>query len=74
VREARPRHLAAHNTCIMRLKVRARIAQTSELFLEAVMNSIRNGLGMRKAGNRGGAGQPENPLSNAVFTQVHNTL
>jgi hypothetical protein len=42
--------------------------------LEAVMNSIRNGLGMRKAGDRGGAGQPENPLSNAVFTQVHNTL
>ena len=42
--------------------------------LEAVMNSIRNGLGMRKAGDRGGAGQPENPHSNAVFTQVHNTL
>jgi hypothetical protein len=43
-------------------------------YLEAVMNSIRNGLGMRKAGDRGGAGQPENPLSNAVFTQVHNTV
>jgi hypothetical protein len=42
--------------------------------LEAVMNSIRNGLGMREAGDREGAGQPENPHSNAVFTQVHNTL
>ena len=44
------------------------------LRLEAVMNSIRNGLGMRQAGNRGGPGQPENPHSNAVFTQVHNTV
>ncbi len=43
-------------------------------FLEAVMNSIRNGLGMRKTGSRRGSGQPENPYSNAVFTQVHNTL
>src|SRR5215211_4673596 len=34
----------------------------------------RNGLGMRKAGDRGGSGQPENPRSHAVFTQVHNTL
>ena len=38
------------------------------------MNSIRNGLGMRKAGDRGGAGQPENPHPDAVFTQVHNTV
>jgi hypothetical protein len=38
------------------------------------MNSTRNGLGMRKAGDRGEAGQPENPHSNAVFTQVHDTL
>src|SRR5215213_3323436 len=38
------------------------------------MNSIRNVLGMRKAGDRGGAGQPENPHSNAVRTQVHNTV
>ena len=42
--------------------------------LEAVMNLIRNGLGMRKAEDRRGAGQPENPHSNTVFTQVHNTL
>ena len=42
--------------------------------LERVMNSIRNGLGMRKAGNRRAPGQPANPHSNAVFTQVHNTL
>jgi hypothetical protein len=38
------------------------------------MNSIKSGLEMRKAGDRGGAGQPENPHSNAIFTQVHNTL
>jgi len=38
------------------------------------MNLIRNGLGMRKAGDRRGASQPENPHSNRVFTQVHNTL
>ena len=42
--------------------------------LEAVMNSIRNGLGMRKAGTRRGPGQPANPHLNAVFTKVHNTL
>jgi hypothetical protein len=42
--------------------------------LEAVMNSIRNGLGMRKAGDRGGAGQPKNPYFNAVLIQIHNTL
>ncbi len=42
--------------------------------LEAVMNSMRNGLGMRKTGDRRKPGQPDNPHSNAVFTQVHNTL
>jgi hypothetical protein len=42
--------------------------------LEAVMNSIRNGLVMRKAGDRGGAGQPKNPYFNAVLIQVHNTV
>ncbi len=44
------------------------------VFLEAVMNSMRNGLGMRKTGDRRKPGQPDNPHSNAVFTQVHNTL
>ena len=44
------------------------------VYLEAVMNSIGNGLGMRKAGDRGGAGRSENPHSHAVLTQVHNTL
>ena len=34
------------------------------------MNSIRNGLGMRKAGDHGGPGQPEKSHSYAVFTQV----
>jgi hypothetical protein len=38
------------------------------------MNSIRNGLGMRKVRDREGPGQPENPHSNAVFIQVHNTV
>jgi hypothetical protein len=42
--------------------------------LEAVMNSIRNSLGMRKTGDSGGSSQPENPHPNAVLTQVHNTL
>ncbi len=42
--------------------------------LEAVMDSIRNGLGMRKTENRRGSGQPETSHSNAVFTQIHNTL
>ena len=45
-----------------------------QLCLERIMNLIRNGLGMRKGGDRRGAGQPENPHSNTVFTQVHNTL
>ncbi len=48
--------------------------QTLSAFLEAVMNSMRNGLGMRKTGDRRKPGQPDNPHSNAVFTQVHNTL
>ncbi len=38
------------------------------------MNSIRNGLGMRKTENRRRLGQLENPHSNAIFTQVHNTV
>ncbi len=42
--------------------------------LEAVMNSMRNGLGMRKTGDRRKPTQPDNPHSNAVFARVHNTL
>jgi hypothetical protein len=42
--------------------------------LEAVMNSIKNGLVMGKAGDCGGAGQPKNPYFNAVLIQVHNTV
>ncbi len=38
------------------------------------MDSIGNGLGMRKTGKRWGPGQPEKPHSYAVSTQVHNTL
>jgi 5-methylcytosine-specific restriction enzyme A len=42
--------------------------------LEAVMNSISNGLGMQKTEACGRPSQPDNPHPNAVFTQVHNTL
>ncbi|MDP9458377.1 MAG: hypothetical protein M3Q60_21950, partial [Actinomycetota bacterium] len=42
--------------------------------LEAVINSMRNGLGMRKTGDRRKLGQPNNSRSNALFAQVHNTL
>ena len=44
------------------------------LSLEAVMNSIRNGLRMPKTADCGGPSQPDNPHPDAVFTQVHNTL
>lgn len=44
------------------------------VYLERVMNSFRNGLGMRKTSIYGRPSQPENPHSNAIFTQVHNTL
>src|SRR3712207_5599462 len=61
---------------IERVTVRNSISAPSfeDAHLERVMNLIRNGLGMRKGGDRRGAGQPENPHSNTVFTQVHNTL
>jgi len=61
---------------LYRLACRLKAAQADEkgFTLEAVMNSIRNGLGMRKTGYCGGPSQPENPHPNAVFTQVHNTL
>jgi hypothetical protein len=36
--------------------------------LEAVMNSVRNGLRMRKTGDREGPAEPENPHSDALFT------
>ena len=38
------------------------------------MNSIKNSVGMRKTGDRGGPSQPENPHPYGVFVQVHNTL
>jgi hypothetical protein len=38
------------------------------------MNSVRNGLRMRKTGDREGPAEPENPHSDALFTLVHNTL
>ena len=42
--------------------------------LEAVMNSIRNGLGMRETEIAKEPSRPWNPHSYAVFAQVHNTL
>jgi hypothetical protein len=42
--------------------------------LEAVMNSIRNGIGMRETEIAKEPSRSWNPHSYAVFTQVHNTL
>ena len=42
--------------------------------LEAVMNSIKNGLDKRETGGRVRLSRPENPHSDAIFTRVHNTL
>ena len=50
------------------------VAVAVAVALEAVMNSMRDGLGMRETGDRGKPGQPENPHSHGVFIQVHNTL
>ncbi len=60
--------------CGGELVARPRRAAEEAVALEAVMNLIKNGLGMRKAGDHRGADQPENSHSNTVFTQVHNTL
>jgi hypothetical protein len=61
--------MEGNGPCGLALRKRVR-----SVCLEAVMNSIKNGLGMRKAGDRGGSGQAENPHFNTVFTQVHNTV
>jgi hypothetical protein len=57
------------------------IPATSELpegyrldLLEAVMNSITNGLGMRETEIAKEPSRPWNPHFYAVFAQVHNTL
>ena len=42
--------------------------------LERVMNSIRNGIGMRETEIAKEPSRPWNPHSYAVFAQVHNTL
>jgi hypothetical protein len=42
--------------------------------LEAVMNSISNGLGMRNTGTSRKPNRLWNPHFYAIFTQVHNTL
>ena len=45
-----------------------------EKALERVMDSIRNGLGMRETEIAKEPSRPWNPHSYAVFAQVHNTL
>jgi len=42
--------------------------------LERVMNSIKNGLGMRKTEIAWEPSRPRNPHFYAIFAQVHNTL
>jgi hypothetical protein len=42
--------------------------------LESVMNSIRNGLGMRETQIVKEPTRPWNPHFYAIFAQVHNTL
>ena len=49
-------------------------ADSSNLPLEAVMNSIRNGLGMRKTRIAKTIGRSWNPHFYGVLTQVHDTL
>jgi hypothetical protein len=44
------------------------------LTLEAVMNSVRNGLEMRETKITRELSRPWNPHSYAIFAQVHNTL
>jgi hypothetical protein len=46
----------------------------SSNYLEAVMNSIRNGLGIGETEIARKPSRPWNPHFYAVFTQVHNTL
>jgi hypothetical protein len=45
-----------------------------EQVLEAVMNSVRNGLGMRETEITREPSRLWNPHSYAIFAQVHNTL
>jgi hypothetical protein len=46
----------------------------ASMMLEAVMNSIRNSLGMRETEIAREPRRPWNPHFYAVFAQVHNTL
>ena len=50
------------------------IRQNSPMSLEAVMNSVRNGLGMRETEITREPSRLWNPHSYAIFAQVHNTL
>jgi hypothetical protein len=50
------------------------LSELSAVLLEAVMNSIRNGLGMRETEIAKEPSRLWNPHSYAVFAQVHNTL
>jgi hypothetical protein len=50
------------------------LAGLGVLYLERVMNWIRNGIGMRETEIAKEPSRPWNPHSYAVFAQVHNTL
>ncbi len=50
------------------------IEKGAEEALEAVMNLIRNGLGMRKTETAWDRANRRKPHRNAVFSRVHNTL
>jgi hypothetical protein len=50
------------------------VSRSSLKTLERVMNSIRNGLGIRETEIAREPSRPWNPHSYAIFTQVHNTL
>src|SRR5215216_4343104 len=56
------------------LHSRRTYAERESATLEAVMNSIRNGLGMRETEIAKEPSRPWNPHFYAIFTQVHNTL
>ena len=68
------RKIRALETGVEDLKLRIRKAKKMLRLLEAVMNSIRNGLGMRETEIVKQPTRPRNPHFYAIFARVHNTL
>jgi hypothetical protein len=71
------RQLQRRNEAVFRSASENRITGRrgwSQSTLERVMNSIRNGIGMRETEIAKEPSRPWNPHSYAVFAQVHNTL